>query len=515
MPFPIPSLSELRDRVVALGRALFPTMNFSSRRSFHGKRATFMAGTASSLHFHVDSVQRDLHPLTAGEGKPILDWGKTVGVDPKPATQAKKSAAGRVRGNAAAVATSGLQLIDNTSGLLFQLNSNVTIPGVFGVDPDSFSDGDIISVDTGSRTRLLAGTTLTFLAPPAGIQASVILQLDLDEGGDDEEQFGSHRARVLATFSETPAGGNQSDFARWAVESVTAVTSAYAYPNRAGKGTIDIAAFYSGTGSSRTLSAPDKAAVLAYIQTKAPFQVSGTGGGLRVLTTVADLQRVEMTLTDNGIPAFEPDWDDSPGYTVLSWTGATRELRFAGGALPASLKAGDHLLFDGAAGGSGINAQDGREFQIESISGVDKVILGKVPVVAPAATDKIYSGGPLVTPVRDAIVAHLNGEIVYAGRGLTPIPASKASPVVPGGPSVIGLDELARGVGSANPAGVYGSWTGGILLGTLMKIATYKSGVRKAVILSPVADYEAVDDAFPNDAQIHYVAPGAIIIRSA
>lgn len=513
MPFPIPSLDELRENIVALGKALFTTLNFGSRRSFHGKRATFMSGAASSIHYHVDSAQRDLHPLTAGEGQPINDWGRTVGLKRKEATPAKKSAAGRVRGSAGVTATLGLQLIHDATGLLFSLNQNATIPGVFGVDPDSFIDADIIAVDTGSRTKLLTGEVLRFLSPPVGIQASVVLQLDLDEGGDDSEQFGSWRGRVLATFSETPSGGSQTDFAKWVVEAVAAVTSGYAYPNRAGKGTIDLVGFYSGTGTSRTLTAPDAAAVLAYVQTKAPFQVAGTGGGLRVLTTIPDPQRVEITLQTNGIPSFDFDWDDSPGYTVLSWNGTTRELRFAGGALPASLRAGDHLLFDGAVGGSGVNAQDGREFQIESISGIDKVILAKVPVVAPAATDKIYSGGPLVTPVRDAIVAHLNGEIVYAGRGLTPIPASKASPIVPTGQSIIGLDELARGIGPANPAGFYGSWTGGIFLGTLSKIATYKAGVRKAIILSPVADYEAVDDAFPLDAQIHYVTPGAIIIR--
>lgn len=513
MPFPIPSLSELRKNIVALGKALFPTLNFGSPRSFHGKRATFMAGSAAHILVAVDTAQRDLMPLTASDGKPINDWGSVVGVTRKSATPAKKSASGRVRGAAAATATSGLLLVHDATGLSFQLNQNVTIPGVFGVDPDSFVDADILAVSTGSQTRLNAGEVLRFLAPPAGIQASVFLQKNLDEGGDDAEQFGAYRARVLATFSETPSGGNQGDFARWAVESVPAITSAFAYPLRAGVGTIDIAAFYSGTGTSRVITAPDAATMLAYIRTKAPFQVSGAA--LRALTTIPDPQRVEITLQTNGITAFDFDWDDSPGYTVLSWTAATRELRFAGGALPASLKAGDHLTFDGTAGGSGINAQDGLEFQIESISGVDKLILAKVPTVAPAATDKVYSGGPLVTPVRDAVVGHLNGEIIYAGRGLTPIPASKASPINPTGQSVIGLDELARGIGPANPAGFYGSWVGGILLGTLMKIVTYKAGVRKATIISPAVDYEAVNDAFPLDGQIHFVTPGAIIIRKA
>lgn len=512
MPFTIPSLSATRDFLVGLGRALFPTLNFGSRRSFHGKRTTFYSSAATQIHYHVDSVQRDLHPLTAGDGKPINDWGAAVGVLRKGATPARRSAAGRVRGNAAATAPLNRQLRHAATGLLYQLNQNVTIPGIGGVDPDSFVDADIVAVDTGSQTRLLAGETLVFLSAPLGIQANVKLVLPLDQDGFDDEQYGSYRARFLSTFSETPSGGNQSDFVRWTLESVAAVSKAFAYPNRAGKGTIDLVGFYSGTGTARTLSAPDRAAVLAYVQSKSPFQVSGTGGGIRVLTTIADPQRVELVMQPNGITAFDKDWVDTGPPTVLSWTAATRALRFAA-ALPASLRAGHRLTLDGVIGGSGTNAQDGREFRIESISAADTVILELVPPVAPGVGDKIYSGGPLVTPIRDSIVAHLNGEIVYAGRGLTPIPESQAAPANPTGPSIIGLDQLALGIGSSNPNGIYGSWTGGILLGTLNKIAGYKGGVRKVTILSPLADYEPVDDAFPLDGQIHYVTPSAVIVR--
>lgn len=513
MPFELPSIADVRDLCVALGRRLFPTQNWGSRLSYHGKRATFLSGATSQLFFHTASAQTDLHPLTAGDGKPINDWGAAINVARKAATAARRSAAGRVRGNAAATVLAGRQMRHDATGLLFQVTNNVTIPGVFGVDPDSFVDADIAGVDTGSQTRLLAGETLKFLSAPAGIQTSVVLQLDLDQDGFDEEQYGSYRARFLSTFSQTPSGGNQNDFVKWVLESLASVRKAYAYPNRAGRGTIDLVGFYAGTGTARTLTSPDRGAVLAYVQTKAPFQVSGTGGPLRVLTTVADPQRVEITLQTNGITAFNFDWIDTVPLVVLSWTSATRALRMTT-ALPASLRAGHRLILDGQAGGSGVNAQDGREFKIESISASDTVILEVAPIVAPGATDKVYSGGPLVTPIRDAIVAHLNGEIVYAGRGLTPIPESKAAPIDPFGPSIIGLDELVQGIGPSNPGGLFGSWSGGIVLSQLFKIATYKAGVRKANILAPVADYEPTNDGFPLDAQIHYVVPSAVIVRS-
>lgn len=515
MPFRVPSLDETRDFVVALGKALFPTRNFGSRRSYHGRRSTYISGAVTQLHAHVDSAARDAHPKTAGDGKPINDWGDATGVARKTATPARKASAGRVRGEAGATASIGDLLRHEASGLQFELASNVTIPGTIGVDPESFVDADIVASEAngsvGSQTRLEAGETLVFLTPPTNIQTAVVLQLALDEDGFDSEQFGSYRARVLATFSQPRSGGSQADFVMWALASLNTVAEAFAYPNRAGKGSIDVVGFYNGTGTARSLSSTDRDIVKAYIQTQAPFQVSGEGGPLRVLETVADPQDVEMVIEPNGQAAFAKDWDDAGPPTVASWVAADRKLQF-NAALPASLRAGHRLILVGVA-----SSQDGREYKIESVFSSDTVVLETAPTNDPVATDQIYSGGPLVTPIRDAIVAHLNGEIVYAGRGLTPIPASVAAST---GVSVVNLDELASGVGPANPAGIYNSangpsWSGAIIRAVLFKIATYKAGVRNATVVTPASDYEAVDDAFPLDDQIHYVTPGAVVIRMA
>lgn len=444
MPFPIPSLSKFRDLVVAFGKALFPSADYGSTQSYHGRRATYIAAAATSLHAHVDSVQRDVHPLTAGEGKPINDWCEAVGLPLKTATPARKAAAGRIRGLAAATVTSGEQLKDENSGLIYEVTQNVTIPAGL------FFDADIAAVDTGSKTRIKAGTVLKFINLVTDIETTVVLQLDLDEDGFDDEQFGSKRARFLATMQQTSSGGNQADLVKWTIASLNSVATGFAYPNRAGKGTIDVVGFYNASGSARSLTPDDRDAVKLYIQTVAPFQIAGDGGGLRVLSTVADPRDIEILLEPNGQAAFSFQWDDSSAPAVLSWNGTTRELHFAT-TLPASLRAGHSLTFKGVA-----SSQDGREFKIESISDTDKVILEKIPAVAPVATDLIYSGGPLVTPVRDAIIAHLNGETVYAGRGLVPLAASAVA-------SPIGLDILAEGVGPANPAGKYNgpgvNWT--------------------------------------------------------
>lgn len=518
MPFQIPSMDQARDFIVALGKALFPKANIGSRRSWHGRKATYLAGAVTQLHAHGDSAQRDAHPLTAGDGPPIAAWGDAVNVPRKGATPARASAAGRVRGTGGTAVTAGLQLRHEASGLIFEIENNATIPGAPGVD--GFVDADIVASEdagsVGSTTNLGAGETLNFLSTPPGLQTAVVLQVDLANGFDNEG-FGSYRGRVLAALSQPTAGGNPADFVKWALASLNTIAQAFPYSNRAGRGTGDVAVFYSGSGASRAVSVADRASVLAYIQTQAPFQIAGPNLGgvapLRILTTVPDPQNVEIRIETDGQSAFAFDWDDASNPTVLAWQpgGVTNKLQFAA-ALPSTLRAGHRLVLVGVA-----TAQDGREYTIDSIAGSDSVILVETPPVAPAATDKIYSGGPVVTPIRNAIVAHLDGQIVYAGRGLTPLPAATAESQ---GVSIVNLDVLADGIGPANPAGKYNSpagpaWSGGILRAALFSIAKYQNGVRNVTIVTPASDYEALDDLFPNDSQIHYVTPGAVVIRRA
>lgn len=511
MTFPNPSPEEMRELIVALGHALFPDQNFGSRFSYHGKQATFFSGATSQLHFHTLSAESDLHPLTAGDGKPINDWGSALGLPRKAATSARKSSAGRIRGLGGSTINPGTQLRHEQTGLLFQISNGsiITLPGIVGAD--SFFDADIAGIDTGTQTRLDKGQVLVFVGgPPSGCQSKVVLQLNLDEDGFDDEQFGAYRARVLEIMSSTPSGGSAGDFERWAKQSLASVVQAYAYPNRAGLGTIDIAAFHSGTGSARSLTLAERDAVKAFIQTLAPFQVAGVGGPLRILSTTASPTQVKMRVSTNGIPAFRFDFTGQ--LIVLSYNATTRELRFTT-PLPTALRAGHRIIIEGVVGGSGQTAQDGRQYKIEVLSGADRVILEKSPPTNPAANDIVWPGGPLVDRVRDAVRGHLNGETVFAGRGGVPIPASAAAPLDPDGPSLVGLDELAQGIGPANPDGRFGKWTGDILHSTLFGIAKFTAGVRNVFIDVPSADLELADFEVPNDASVPFITPSVVIVR--
>lgn len=492
MSYRVPTLEELHSFLVAFWKAYFPLSNVGSRFSYHWKRLRVYAGGATDLHAHVKSAQSDVMPDTA-QGPFLTRWGGIVGVPKKGATPARKSKALRVYGVAASAVVVGDQLLHTPSGLRFQVIENLAI----GVG-DVSMDVDVAGIDTGSQTRLSSGETLTFTAPPAGIRAAAKLVLDLDEDGFDAEQDPAYSVRVNDELGMPHAGGTQADFEKWALE-VVGVSLAKAYPNRAGVGTMDVVALHAGNGSDRSLTDSERAAVLAHIQTVAPAQVAATNGSLRVLSTTADEQDVEILLTPNGDLAYEMDWNDAAPIVVLAYTSATREVQSTA-PLPGALLAGMRVCFGAVA-----SVQDGDVFTVEQITAADKFTVRETPTNDLLATDLVYAAGPLTKPIRDAIVAHMNGEIVYADAG-APLPASRAE-------SKLGLQILADGIGPANPAGVYGTWSGAIILAVLAKIASYPTGARNVEITTPAADYEAVDPPFPGDDATTFIAPGAVLVR--
>lgn len=494
MSYRVPSLDELHNFLIAFWKALFPGSNVQSRFSYHWKRLKAYAGGITDLHAHVQTMANDIM-LDTSTGTYLTRWGRIFNVPKKTATPARGENALRCYGNVAAAVTTGDQLTDPVTGLTFEVAENGAVP-VAG----TYIDVDVRAVSTGAATRLRAGTSLQFVAPPAGIQAVATLVKDLDEDGFDEEQEGAYSARVNARVAKPKSGGNQDDFVAWALE-VAGVDQAFAYPNRAGVGTMDVVGLHNGSGSARALSSTERSALLAYLKKKAPSQISGTGGGLRVLETLVDGRTVEILVSPDGSDAAEFDWVDEIAPTISAFAA---QLVTLNAARPASMQAGHRFVVKGVG-----SVQDGRVFTIDALhANADKFYVKEVPPVNFAATDIVYAGGPLTKLVRDAIVAHMNGEIVYADKG-QPTPASVAESQK----RAVGLKPLAYGIGTANPAGKYGTWSGALNRSVLDKIATYATGVRKVEIPTPAADYEAADPVFPNDSQIYFVGPSVVLVR--
>lgn len=488
MPFATPTLDQTRSWLASFFRYLLPG-RATSPLSFYGRLITWVAGAVTDVHAHVDATERDLMPDTA-EGAGLDRQGTIWQTTRKGATSARGTAALRVTGTPAATVSIGDQLTDPDTELVYEVNSNGT------VGAGNYVDVDVVAVDTGSRTRIAAGTVLEFVAAPAGITTQAELQSDLTDG-TDQEQDGAHRLRVLATIGDRPLGGSQSDFVAWALE-VTGISEAYCYPGRAGIGSVDVAALHAERGA---LTVGERADLLAYLQERAPAYLAELGADLRALTTVAEPVNVEILVTTDGRRGYAFDWDDTVPLEIDTWTPATRTILFTT-ALPASMQAGHRIVIrDVAVAGTGA------ELVIESIAAVDTIVIEEAPAVAPSGGDLVYSGGPLVQPIRAAVLAHLGGEIVYAGQGI-PLPASTAA-------STVRLEVLAMPVGTANPDQAYGTWPGTLYRATLGRLASYARGVANVTISAPATDTEATDYAIPDDYQIGVLTAGRVIVRRA
>lgn len=500
MGYPVPSLDETHRFLRALFRALLPSRNIGSTVSSAWRWTKAIAGAVTDNHANLDSVAKDGTPRTA-RGAALDGWIDVFAPGGsrtrKGATPARKSNAGRVRGVAGSPITEGDQLIHQSTGLSFQIGETTTVP-VAG-----FIDVDIVAISTGSATRLQRGQTLKFVSTPTGLKREVELQLALDDDGFDAEQEPAARDRMLAAIREPQSGGNQSDYVAWA-KSVTGIDHVFVYPNRDGIGSVDVAALHNGSGSSRALSGGERSALLAKLQALAPVTPAAPGGALRVLETVADTGGVDVTVITDGSAQFAWDWDDTgPAVIVLTYTSATRTMRFTT-ARPATMKAGDRFIVFGIA-----SAQDGAPMVIESLSGLDSIVLQQDPPVAPVPTDRCYAAGPLTSIIHQAIKAHINGDTLYAGPD-GPIPGQVAASQ---NIDVSTLNILIEGIGTANPDGKYGPWSGGLYRSAIATIVRYTRGVRNQDVVLPLTDQEAIDFEFPDGAKVGFFSFSHAYIR--
>jgi uncharacterized phage protein gp47/JayE len=427
-----------------------------SQESFNWKwLRTFAAGCAGGFA-NLNALVSDLFPNSA-EGTLLRLWAKAKGLVIKSATGARKSKALRIFGTATTVVPTE-QIFTHASGLRFQNTSSDV------VGPGGYVDVDVAALDTGAATRLNAGETLTFAVSIPGLQEAAKLVLDLDEDGSDAETDGDLQARLAKRFSDPPRGGSIADYVAWALE-VTGIANAYVYPLRRGWGTVHIAALHKGSGSDRMLSSPEVADFSNALNLRRPVGMRG----FLALDTVAQTVNVEHLIITDGSPDHEFDWDDTTPATVTAWDPALRKVTFA--TRPDSMKAGDRITFAGGA--------SGKERVVDALSSTDAVILtvdesGDTPL----APDTAYSGGPLVQPVREAIIA------------------------------------LGSSLGTANPDSKrYGTWEGNLDPGAIDTASRSVAGVRRANTTSPAALVEAADPAFPNDNPINLIILGRILVR--
>lgn len=427
------------------------------RNSDNWKRLRSVALAKTDLDAHVAACFRDSLPDTASEAT-INRHGDTHGVTRKAASAASEESAGKIRGANGSSWDHTTDTLRHKSGLRFQ----PTTSGTLGVSGEALVG--IIAIDTGPQTRIEAGEVLIWEVTPPGLENEVKLVLDLEDGGEASEQIGAYRGRVLNRIAQPAQGGNANDWAQWVLESAAYVATAYVWPNRNGRGSVDVAGLKAGSASARLLSAPEQATLLAYVNTKRPVAAAA-----RVLDVITQAVNVTVTLVPESGVQFSRDWDDSTPLVVSTWTPGTRILVFTT-PRPASMAAGHRLV---VAGTSGV------ELEIESLSSTDAVVIKDALGQTPAGAQQVFSGGPIVTPVRAAILAQFDGL----------------------GPRVGDFGQ--------------GNWVGSLLLSQLFETIQTTEGVLDSTIVAPVANVEPTPESFPFDAQIRLLIAGNVIVRYA
>lgn len=493
MAFTFPTFDETHAFLLAAFKRLFPDRAVTPINVF-GKLMAWVAGVATDLHAGSRSIVRDVMPDTT-EGAMLDRWLYILAPggrrERKDATAARKADALRVAGTPGSTVPVDAELRDPATGLRYKITENDVVAA------GGYVDVSVAAISVGSATRLPRGTVLEFVSPPAGLNTVAELQLALDEDGADREQDPAARARMLAALADPPRGGSPGDFVGWA-QAVEGIPLAYCYPGRAGLGTVDVVAFHAGTGGARLLTALERDELLAELRTKTPAQLSQQAGALRVLDVAPEDLDVEIAIESD-----RWDWDDSTPPVVTAWNPTTRVLGLS--TRPASLVAGARLAVVPASGVAGV----GEPLVVEALSGLTDVILEAAPSNTPAASDLVYAGGPLVAPIRDALLAHLSGQIVYAGNGL-PIPAATAEA---SGESPSRLRILAEPLGPENRGRLYGEWSGTAVRSTFSRIATYAAGVVDCDVISPPVDVDPAVYVVPNDDQVGMLFPRRMLIR--
>ena len=459
MSFAIPSLDEIHALLVNDYANRFPGAD-TSRYSNAWKRLRVVALAVSGLHYHIDSVYRDLLPDRA-TGAELDAHGYVHGVTRKAATAAHETAALRVYGSESSSVVIG-DLLSHADGTSFQVNENATIGA-----GETYVDVDVLAVTTGSVGLKEAGEILTFTSPPSGIQSVAELQLDIGQDGDDDEDDGAYRTRILDRVKYPGMGGNANDYRTWAEEQ-SGIAHGYPFPLRQGLGTVDLAALHSGSGAERLLSSDERTALFDAIELLRPVSVD-----FAVLTVAAEPCDVEVTVEPEDSAAYAFDWDDETPLIVSSWTAGTRVLKFTTD-VRSDMAVGDRIVYKRVT--STVN--DGHEAIIEALGpNDDEVTLvddDELATSPPVATNNVYSGGPLVSVVREAIIALFDS--MGPGRG-----------------------EFAAG-----------TWEGSLRLSSLFKVVQLSAGVLDTTIVAPTAN---VDGTNTTGSTIGLVTPRQVLVR--
>lgn len=155
-------------------------------------------------------------------------------------------------------------LTGGTDRIELEVTAGVTL-GVSGTGTVS-----VVALTTGADGNLVAGTPLTFVSVPAGIDGGATVAEDMT-GGADKESDEDLVDRYVERIQTPPHGGADFDYVAWA-KSQAGVTRAWVYPHEMGTGTVTVRVMLDEVRADQDgiPTTEDCDAVKAYIDTVRP-----------------------------------------------------------------------------------------------------------------------------------------------------------------------------------------------------------------------------------------------------
>lgn len=256
MSFARPTLSQLIEAATLDLETRLPGADARLRSSVLNVLARVQAGGLAGVYAYLDWLSRQLMPDTA-EAEYLDRWGSIWGV----ARKAASAAAGEVRvtGVLGAPVPEGAELA-RIDGAVYRATARKVLAGASMMVP-------VAAVAAGLDGLVAAGGRLRFRSPLPGIDSEATATTGLI-GAADQESDAQLLGRLLSRIRETPQGGAQGDYVRWALQ-LPGVTRAWSYASWMGPGTVGLAFVYDGREDILP-SAAEVAAMAAHIEPLRP-----------------------------------------------------------------------------------------------------------------------------------------------------------------------------------------------------------------------------------------------------
>lgn len=226
MPYPRPTLSELRARVASDITSGIPTADGLLRFSNLQILGKAVAGLDHLNYGYLDWIAKQAVPSTSS-GEYLQAWAALKKVYPKTASFAGGSVT--FPGTVGATIDSGTE-ISRSDSFTFTSQAPATV-GVGGM-----VTVQVLADLAGEASNTPVGSLMTLGVSVDGISSSGAVTTAIT-GGADQESEDALFQRMLEAYQSTPMGGSITDYPIWAKE-VPGVTRAWCAPNGFGAGTV-------------------------------------------------------------------------------------------------------------------------------------------------------------------------------------------------------------------------------------------------------------------------------------